>query len=148
LRVGAVVAVALVSAACTRTYTVRATHLARARHAQREGIAIAAVDRDGEETALQVGAIDFRDPPDPATGMQRVEVVDTRPVLRISGWIAAGIGIAFLAQAAEGSTGDSYLLPGVVVSGAGLFLLLAGYLFFDPEADASSPGLPATVRDP
>jgi hypothetical protein len=134
---------------CTRSYTVRASHLARADAQRRDDVSIPAVDRSGTATFLTVGAIDYEDPPDPGTGMQHVEVMDFTPALRIGGWVFTGFGLAMAAQLTDSPAGTDIRLPmGLVLTGAGVILLVLGYLVFDPEESGPSRGFPDDVRTP
>jgi len=136
----------LSAAACTKSYVVRTTHLARAEEVRRRtgaDMAIAA-EQNGETTYVRVEAIDFASPADPASGMQWVEADDFHKPLRIVGWIVGGFGLAMV-TIAEGGEG---LPAGLILTGAGGMMVILGYTLLGIEAYAQSPGFPATIREP
>jgi hypothetical protein len=149
-------AVLLASAACTRRYYVRPSHLTRAQTVP--DAVLPALDDDRAPTFIEARRVRRMGLLDPATGLQEVRASDARNFLRVTGWIPTGLAVIFAtialpAVAEDGfddtdSIGFVFTIEAAVHFAIGLPFLVLGYLNGGAEADGPSPGMPATLAEP
>lgn len=147
--------VLLAALGCSSRYYVRPQHLVAAEQAQATGhgdVSIPALDGDREPTYVWFGSLRKFLATD-AYGLQEVRARDSRPGLKITGWITAGMGgVLFLTGIGTYSAGPELdlvttivLVQAAIFAAAGLPLLVLGYSLDGPESDRPSPGMPMNL---
>ena len=144
----------LVTSGCTRRYSVRPTHLARAQAVP--AAVIPALTDEREHTFIRADKIRRFDGLD-GTGLQQVRARDARNFLRVTGWIPTVIGVACGTFAVPALMDDSpgsddvaliFGVEALVHLAIGIPFLIVGYLTNGAEEPGPSPGMPALITDP